>query len=66
MQDAGCNPGHPCPTVDALAFPDALVRLLGGGLGPIETEHVVVGGTPLSCVSNGSAGRAGWCVVSIG
>ncbi|HEY1605045.1 MAG TPA: thermonuclease family protein [Allosphingosinicella sp.] len=51
--DNGCNPGAPCPQVDAVAAREKLVRLLGtpGAIDDYGNEHV--SGPPLSCDPNG-------------
>ena len=61
MRDAGCSPGHPCPSVGAIASQRALAGLLSGKAGAsfsvASTGHLLVNGPALSCTSNGSAGR---------
>lgn len=52
--DAGCQPSHPCPTVDGVMARDALVRLVGTPVGTARTGHVLVRGITLECVSGGS------------
>lgn len=53
--DETCRPGHPCPRASGRAARDHLVALLGGVRGTLRTGHIVVRGSPLTCVSNGSA-----------
>jgi endonuclease YncB( thermonuclease family) len=64
MEDAGCNSGHPCPTVDGVSARDHLVSLIGTPHGVAPTGHILVQGEALSCASVGE-GRgtrtAAWC-----
>jgi endonuclease YncB( thermonuclease family) len=62
--DAGCNPGHPCPNTDGVVARDALVGLIGRSTGRASTGHVLIRGTALRCVSEGSgkgSRTAAWC-----
>jgi endonuclease YncB( thermonuclease family) len=62
MADAGCSPGHPCPATSGLVAREALARMLNstssGTLPTISTGHLLIGGPPLACTSNGPAGAA--------
>lgn len=62
--DAGCNEGHPCPSVDGVQSRDHLISLIGVPIGDAPTGHVLVRGTPLRCQSAGAARgsrTAAWC-----
>ena len=62
--DGSCRPGQPCPTVSAIEARDRLVGLLGGPRGTLENGHIAVQTSPMTCVSEGSAGgsrTAAWC-----
>lgn len=62
--DGTCNPGHPCPAASGPAARDALVRLIGTPIGRAPSGHVLVKGTALHCVSEGSgkgSRTAAWC-----
>lgn len=62
--DGSCRLGHPCPNADAREARDVLVSLLGGARGVAPEGHILVAGSELTCVSDGSAGgsrTAAWC-----
>ena len=62
--DGTCRSNQPCPAATAIEARDALVQLLGGPRGTLETGHVIVAGPILVCESVGSAGgnrTAAWC-----
>jgi endonuclease YncB( thermonuclease family) len=62
--DGGCSEGHPCPSTSGIAARDALAGLFGGTRGTGPHGHLLVRGSLLQCVSNGSAGRGrvgAWC-----
>lgn len=64
MVDAGCSPGHPCPTTSGLTARNGLADLFGGARGVGRNGHLMVSGPLLRCMSNGSAGRdrtGAWC-----
>jgi endonuclease YncB( thermonuclease family) len=64
MEDAGCNDGAPCPSVDAVAARDKLVALLGHAVRSGSFGRVYVSGPALACASNGTSYDriAAWCV----
>lgn len=67
--DETCRDNQPCPAASAIQARDALVNLFGGALGTIGTGHVVVRGSTMNCLSEGSAGgsrTAAWCTLPSG
>jgi endonuclease YncB( thermonuclease family) len=68
MVDAGCNEGHPCPTVSGVEAREHLGNLLVGNVvvqfANEPSGHIRLTGPKLACTSNGSAGgsrTAAWC-----
>ena len=62
--DGSCKDGHPCPAESGPAARDALVALVGRPVGRSREGHILVRGTPLRCVSEGSGKgerTAAWC-----
>lgn len=51
--DGSCRPGHPCPAASADDARSALVNLLGGDKGRLNTGHVRVVHPPLQCIAVG-------------
>ena len=67
--DGTCRANQPCPDASAIEARDALVALLGGSRGIARESHVLVAGSSLTCVSEGSAGgtrTAAWCATADG
>ena len=67
--DETCRDNQPCPAASAVQARDALVSLLGGARGRINTGHVIVRGPTMHCLSEGSAGgsrTAAWCTLPSG
>jgi len=67
--DGSCRSGQPCPAASATAARDYLVGLLGTPTGRSREGHVLVRGSPITCLSEGN-GRgdrtAAWCTRSDG
>jgi hypothetical protein len=64
MEDAGCNEGAPCPSLDAVVARDKLVALLGHATGRGPYGRIYVAGPRLACATNGTSYDriAAWCV----
>ncbi len=63
--DETCKRGQPCPSIGGADARNLLVALLGGAKGTLPTGHIKVRGSPMRCVSEGSAGgnrTAAWCM----
>jgi hypothetical protein len=63
--DGSCKSYHPCPTISGVESRDRLVKLFGGARGRRPEGHIIVRSAPMTCISDGPAGRsrtAAWCI----